>query len=545
MTRKYQHAFTPQALTHDDRHHGLLALNLISRWNKWVKRRVENIELLNDTSVRRQCSVDFRLRSWFPKPRLHWDGDGIHYIPIAVLAKGSLVDFDVRDEAGRALPLLTRRKNSSIAAAALCSLAQLTTWVKLIEAHGLRTVAADPALPTDPRQIRLPRGLEEELVRITYLPPEDARTVLSNFLAADESAVKPLAHWAWQLKQPDSRSEEPYWDADVPESAWRYGLASNTQTRALLDDFAGSWMVSVPIKDEPLRRRILKFSYHEHRLEPQLGIVSRLKSLADTKGIGSRLDHAEDWLEGLPAGRGDEWKREHGGHRPSKPLQMGTWLRQAAAWEGFTIEFDTPAVGKGGSYHLELLAPEGTQIRRATLFATQGEKILDSHELRGARGLQRAHLYIGSMPARSEGKASVTLKPRSATLVRSLALLAFVSFVMLALAGLKLDTLTNRASGTSSTLAPVFLLLPGLGAAIVARAAEHAMTTSMLLGLRLLAMAVALGPLAGASLLAVARKWPHIGLAWSGIVILAGLCAIILAVSWRLASRRRPDGSAP
>jgi hypothetical protein len=169
MTLTDRRSITPAPLDEEDRHHGRVALNLIGGWDDWVKRRVETVELVSDTTVRRRVSVDFRMRSWLPKPMLHWDGAFFHYIPIALLDKGRLLRFDLRDESGRALPLLTRRKNAMISAGTLAALAQFTIWTELGKQVGFEVLRAGGSFPSDPRLIRLPRAVEDDFVRVAYL----------------------------------------------------------------------------------------------------------------------------------------------------------------------------------------------------------------------------------------------------------------------------------------------------------------------------------------------------------------------------------------
>jgi hypothetical protein len=547
MTETYGHEIAPQPLSVEDYHHGFVSLNLIGTWDDWIKRRVESIQFESDMTVRRRVSVDFRLRTWLPEPILTWNGQRVHYIPIALLNKEPLLSFDLNDETGRAVPLLTRKKNAAIAAASLVAMAQLSVWTRLGIAVGFDELAKDGSRPPNPRRIRLPREIEDTLVRIAYLPYEakkGAKEFLTEFLAADLSSQTPLSEWKWKRVEEDDG--ETYWEYD-DGSQWRYELARDRKMRTLLGDLAELWMVAIPVVHEPGRRRIIKFCYSEHRLEPQLRLTTRIKGKADRMGAGSLLGRLEDSLEGLPRADDDTsgWDRRDDSTHSPHALSLWTKISQALGWQGHLVKFDVPAVGKGGSYHLDLTAPEGTQIRQATLGAASGDTILDSQMLRGARGLLNAHLYVGNLPSGVQGEASVTLKPRTTTIVRSLALLAIASLVMLAMARWKLGALTDRKHGTSGSVAPIFLLFPGLGAALVARGAEHSMTTSMLFGLRLLAVGVAVAPLTGASLLAIARRWPHLGLVWWGLVIWSALLTVLLLVSWRLAGRRRPDGGAP
>jgi hypothetical protein len=81
----------------------LLALNP----RAWVLRRVETFEFLDFATVRRRMSVYFR----FPElPGLR-EGATVH-VPLLVLAKRDLRNFDIRDADGKALPLLTSDENA-------------------------------------------------------------------------------------------------------------------------------------------------------------------------------------------------------------------------------------------------------------------------------------------------------------------------------------------------------------------------------------------------------------------------------------------------
>jgi hypothetical protein len=83
---------------------------LLSDEPRWVHRRVETVTYRDETSLRRQTSVDFTIPKWVDVyPTGH--GSEIVYIPITLLDKRLLEDFDLRDEAGTVLSLLPRAEN--------------------------------------------------------------------------------------------------------------------------------------------------------------------------------------------------------------------------------------------------------------------------------------------------------------------------------------------------------------------------------------------------------------------------------------------------
>jgi len=95
----------------------------------WIERRKESVVILDDTALRRQISVDFSLRGWVTP--LHSEeaksplGD-LFCAPVFVLPKSpsNLMAFDLLDEEGRSLWLISREDNARISAAGLLSMAR-------------------------------------------------------------------------------------------------------------------------------------------------------------------------------------------------------------------------------------------------------------------------------------------------------------------------------------------------------------------------------------------------------------------------------------
>jgi hypothetical protein len=86
---------------------------LLQRQAAWRHRRVETITVLNHEQVRRYVSVDFTV------PEEHREGlrlsAGDEYaVPLGLLAKRPLVHFDLRNEEGHSIPLLTAEQNTTI-----------------------------------------------------------------------------------------------------------------------------------------------------------------------------------------------------------------------------------------------------------------------------------------------------------------------------------------------------------------------------------------------------------------------------------------------
>jgi hypothetical protein len=191
-------------------------LSLVSRWPSWVHRRVESISLEDPETIRRRVSVDFTLFSDLPPLITTGDGDPLFFVPLTLLRKQPLVDFDLRDEEGRALPLLTREWNGSLAAATLGVLSEGIASPAITEAYGSK----------------LPSVVEKDLWAIATAPPEEARAVCRSLGSRDEYLLTLRIAWAGLLGQStDARAVR----------GWRQELAGNDDfmslARSLTDNF--------------------------------------------------------------------------------------------------------------------------------------------------------------------------------------------------------------------------------------------------------------------------------------------------------------------
>ena len=145
---------------------------------QWVHRRIERVSFLDDRAIRRQVSLDFELPDHAPASDL---GESDHYlVPLALLRKTPLVGFDLRDESGASVPVLTRHQNGDVAWSVLVAYAEAIT---------IDIRDDDP----------LPEGLLDDLRTITTTPPDEARACrfrldeseeeLAQFLMQDEVFV--------------------------------------------------------------------------------------------------------------------------------------------------------------------------------------------------------------------------------------------------------------------------------------------------------------------------------------------------------------------
>lgn len=86
---------------------------LLQRQAAWRHRRVETITVLNHEQVRRYVSVDFTVPEEH-RESLRLSAGDEYAVPLGLLAKRPLVHFDLRNEEGHSIPLLTAEQNTTI-----------------------------------------------------------------------------------------------------------------------------------------------------------------------------------------------------------------------------------------------------------------------------------------------------------------------------------------------------------------------------------------------------------------------------------------------
>jgi hypothetical protein len=88
-----------------------------------VVRRVESIQFVDDRTVRRRVSVDYTVPREAVVLRVG-DGQLVRILPLALMRRKNMVNFDFRDHDGRPTPLLGLRENQAL------TLAVVRAWVK-------------------------------------------------------------------------------------------------------------------------------------------------------------------------------------------------------------------------------------------------------------------------------------------------------------------------------------------------------------------------------------------------------------------------------
>lgn len=224
---------------------GAAVFNLLIDWDH-VLRRVETVDLVSEYSVRRRVTIDVDvptvldcLSSFLEsgaitpaRPRPHI------YAPVGLLRKDLLVDFDMRDGDGRAIPVLPRVDDSYVA---LCLIY-----------HAARQLLTDEMMP----------GIVTKLYSIAYVFPEQDIDVAK--LA--EGLPDPL---------PTEWRHDPSWENSSMEVAQWSTLLATTEFRYLLAQFTTNFLLLAPIRSEA-DVSIVKYAYQSPTERPSWDMLQAL-----------------------------------------------------------------------------------------------------------------------------------------------------------------------------------------------------------------------------------------------------------------------------
>lgn len=192
---------------------GLSLLRRYVRSSDWVVRRVENIEFIDDRTVRRRMSVDYTT----PEDTVVFsrsDDVCTRVIPVTMMRRKSLTNFDLRGQDGRALPLLGLRETQAL------TLSILRVW-------------ADKALQGAP----VARLTGEQEAVLEHIVTGDQAELTEAYKALEAAAAR---------------------EGDPLGRLWRDEVFS-----ALLERLAQNFILFTLDDAPPLARRIVKFACDE------------------------------------------------------------------------------------------------------------------------------------------------------------------------------------------------------------------------------------------------------------------------------------------
>ncbi|HEX8082942.1 MAG TPA: hypothetical protein VF529_01550 [Solirubrobacteraceae bacterium] len=425
----------------DSRH---AAAGVIIQWlltnPSWVHRRVETAELTDLGNVRRHVSVDFTVPERVPPTGRGVKTAGqLPALPLSLLDKRVLRNLDVRDEDGRAVPVLTTEEDVPIAQAALLAHAR-----GVLEGEPHEDVAA---------QLRAVAGADRDAARA-------ARRAIEHSLKEETSTFDPRVR---KGKPPD------------PEKVARHDrqkLMSHDYFPGLMRSLARDFILLVDLDAlEPGERRIVKYSY-EHRIH----------------------------------------------HVDPHPLR---WLAVRLGWFPFKLTLVTPSATKTQSYHCELLPPPGLEFTRARLDPGPGQSSDSAYEDDGGAG--RAHVFASGLGWSASPSAVFFMRTLRVGFLRSALMTALLTTGLLFAGRERLTEVSSEVEASATVL----LVVPGLLAAYLSRSGEHALASSMLVGVRLMLLVAGLCALACGALLVAHVQPEDLKYWWTALSILS---AVALAV---------------
>lgn len=470
---------------------GPIGLELWRRGADWVNRRVETIELLDVDTVSLRLSVDFRIPKKLPGSVDFVAGEPTFCLPMTVLPRRtSQVYFNVCDESGMRLPLLTRRENASLTGSILI-------------AAGRRALAERTAYPD--AELDLANPLITYLATIPKMGWKAAKLLLGHILNASDPDL-----------YPDKRVAEV--------------LLLDQDFRDLVSLASSCSFIHVPIVAEPGQRKIVKI---------------RLISPWDSSAAGRLRADGESWARHRwhPVATWFGWQAEtrylimpHVGNAETFHVQISAPEK---------VEFTEAGMRNGPPSDLVKSELPGAPALPPVEIDDPGDAAGYQQFLGGVS--RRKHLYVEHAHTHRTGFVWVRFRVvRHGFLAAALAV-AWLTAILLGVMGFRAD----HVVGDSQTAAALLLLLPALIAGFLIAPGEHAMTRHLLRGPRLLTAAIGvLALFATAAMLVIpvpgSKTAPDlltsIWKAEAGVAILIG---ILLGFSMLLPRPGRRERSAP
>jgi hypothetical protein len=215
--------------------------------------------MLSHEETRRRVSIDFALSDERLEELTIEDGV---VVPISVLTKEARKKFDLRDESGRAIPVLGREQNGDLAHIALLN-------------------AALDALPDDTSSDVF-EMLAADLRQVVFAPPEQAADAVGFFMGSAEAGDR-----------------------------WRAAIVDDETCQALLDVLWANYVLFAVLPREGPNRRILKYSYaDDFDLSPPSSSLRQRLSPAEIWSRATRPDHKHFIVECAGAWRAASFHAE-------------------------------------------------------------------------------------------------------------------------------------------------------------------------------------------------------------------------------------------
>lgn len=350
----YQGLFNPRGeLARKDREAvGVLTAQLMLPWSAWVHRRVERIEFTDEDTLARSMSMDFTIPHWFHARRgTPLGGVARQLVPLGLLRKGALVNFCLRDDTDRALPLLSTSQNRKVSEAIIVTLAR------------------------EVLQVKVPKAIQCDIRRLIDAPPSDADSCIQQLYETQDKA-----------------------------SGERSTLRDDALFRALADPLGTNFLALTMLEIGWQERKVIHYSYdellwNEKRALDGLAVGISTSILVTVPGVG----HADSFHSEIEAPEGLQIETRAGfSSYPGGPPLVPP-IRKTGGFRRSHIHFGNVQPGAEAIVAVRLTPRPSTIVRSSCLAGLIGTIIL------GFLAYRYRHLFGGSEHGQTETAATVLL----------------------------------------------------------------------------------------------------------------------------------------
>lgn len=472
-----------------DRNRASVIADLLFAPQEWKHRRVDSLRLNTGDRGRRRTSIDCTLPA---DDRLTWPtsgtGDQI-VVPLGVLAKGPLRDFDIVDSDGRPLSVLGLSDSATLAVQVLYYLLEEIDGVSLNE--------------------RIKEALKEVVL---HDPQSSAAPDVDELLYAGR-------YRGAQVIPPDQEV--------------------STNTASLIRDLLGGYVLfAIAPRPTADRRTVIKFSsYWTTTLRP------------DDSTVPEALWRVADGLDGSLARLGVRPAHRPGEEFPPGPtvrlLEYASWrvniILASLGIRPATLELPVLGAGDARSFHLELHMPAEIECDILGLPFPRPPRAITGVLDESFEPVAHVHgsydFPWDDEEGEQTGLASLTTAPRGTTRVATLTSVATFLFFLLA------ETLPGAMKTLEHASDPstVLLTLPAVALTVFLGVREHELASVLLGPVRfIIGMCAALLALAAASLAWDLRE-PWLHLFWWAALVTSGASVLGLLVGAVQRHRRARD----
>ena len=370
---------------------GLGVRALLAYESSWVHRRVETFQFVDERTVRRQMSVDFKLpeRNRIVDALFEMEGP---FVPLTTLHKQPLGHLNVWADDGRPLPVLTSSENARLAGACLVAIGRG------------RVRRRRPGGRSD-----ITPAVAEGLRQVAALPLDDARYLLGCMAThGDEKRSFQMKTWmdhCWDDWRPSEDLRALVAALDLHREVLDAALES-PMLLTLLTEFATQFILAVAVDPEDVgRRQVIKFAYDESTAYG--GTI---------QPFALRARRVVESLSYMPA----------------------------------QYNFTGLAIGKSASHHVEVVAPSQMEIMKVTLLGEAGSWDYSALVESTAVG-ERAHVNLAGAPRSASGTVTVAFRVERPGLLRAAPLLAALVLLALILLSHYAATVQNDAAAALLT----------------------------------------------------------------------------------------------